>query len=644
MCGIAGFIGQGSQEILEKMTNALRHRGPDDAGFFIDESAKVGLGHRRLSIIDLASGRQPMFNEDKSVVIIFNGEIYNFQELKVELEKKGHRFATNSDTEVIIHLYEEVGEKVFDQLNGMYALAIWDKNKKQLLLARDRIGKKPLYYAQFGSAFIFGSELKALLPHPAVKKEIDWNSFNKFLTYEYVPTPHSIFKNIYKLEPGYYLIYKDGKIEKRQYWDASFKSKVQSPKSKVDDYRKSDFGYPKSDFAANIIEFDHLLADSVRKRLIADVPLGIFLSGGIDSSTIAYYAQKVSASPVKTFSIAFADKSFDESAHAQKVAKWLKTEHYEKTLTPKALLELVPKIMELTDEPFADASIIPTYLLSKFTRQKVTVALGGDGGDELLLGYPTFQAEKIYQLLKKFPKKFNQLFSWSAKKLPTSFNNISFDFKIKKFVAGLGYPDLYRHQVWLGTLAPGQSKQLLTPEVQNKINDEKLFEDIDKLSAALSGREQPKDNWSLINYLYLKQYLQDDILVKVDRASMFASLEVRAPLLDYRLIDFITALPLNYKLRGFTTKYLLKKLMAGKLPPEIIRRPKKGFGIPLAKWINSDLRDFTADILSEKKIKEQGILNYKFVSQLLDEHRRGKKDHRKILWALMVWQLWLENN
>lgn len=617
MCGIAGFIGEGNREILENITNTLRHRGPDDVGFFLE--GKVGLGHRRLSIIDLNTGRQPIFSEDKSVVVVFNGEIYNFLELKKELEKKGHNFSTQTDTEVIVHLYEEVGEQVFSRLNGMFAIALYDKKQEKLILARDRLGEKPLHYAKFGQTLIFGSEIKALLQHPLVKRDLDFNSLNKYLVYEYVPSPATIFKNIYKLKPGEYLVYQKGNLAIKTYWDISF-----------DKYEK----LSEKDY---LDQLDQRLAEAVKKRLISDVPLGIFLSGGIDSTTIGYYAQKSAATNIKTFCIGFEDSSFDESAYAKLAADFLKTEHYHQVFSSKDLLDLIPHIAEMLDEPLADASIVPTYLLSKFTRQKVTVALGGDGGDELFAGYPTFQAYKLFKFYQRFPGFLRQLTSLLINRLPTSFDNISFDFRLKKFILGEQYQPEIRNQIWLGSFLPAEVGSLLKPELKNQLQNNDLFEDINNL---LKNIKSEKEENRLI-YLYLKQYLQDDILVKVDRASMFNSLEVRAPFLDHTLVDFINSIPFEYKLKGWTTKYLLKKLMADKLPKEIINRPKKGFGIPVAKWISEDLKDFVLDILAESKIKREGIFNYDYIKILLEDHLSGRKDHRKRLWALIIFEEWL---
>jgi len=436
MCGIAGFVGQGNEEILKKMTGSLERRGPDSEGFFIKDG--IYFGHRRLSIIDLATGHQPIFNEDKTISIIFNGEIYNFKDLRKQLEKRGHKFYTQSDTEVIVHLYEDKGEDFLKELNGMVALALWDDKKEKLILARDRLGEKPLYYSFLGGKLIFASELKAILVHPQIKRELDFYSLAKYLNYEYIPFPQTIFKNIYKLGPGEYLIYQKGILEKKKYWDIGFNSKLKNRDSIYGSEGEEENEVLFANQNSKLLEEEAMkgleehLERSVKMRLVSDVPLGIWLSGGIDSTAIAYYAQKNSPTPIKTFSIGFTDLSFDESKYARQAAEFLKTDHYEKVLTPRDCLDLIPQIFEFLDEPLADASIVPTYLLSKFTREKVKVALGGDGGDELFMGYPTFQAHqlaKIYQKLPYFLRK--NLITPIVNHLPVSFNDFSFDFRLK---------------------------------------------------------------------------------------------------------------------------------------------------------------------------------------------------------------------
>lgn len=619
MCGIAGFVGHGSQQILEKMIEMINYRGPNDRGFLI--KGNVGLAQVRLSIIDLSpAGHQPMSNEDGNIWLVLNGEIYNFQELKDDLVKKRrHQFKSQTDTEVIIHLYEEMGEAVFEKLNGMFAVALYDFRKNKLVLARDRLGKKPLYWGLFGSMLVFGSEVKALLKHPTVKREIDLVSLNKYLFYEYVPTPHSIFKNIYKLEPATYLVWQDGVVKKEKFWEPDF-STIQIP------------------FDEALKELDKKIEESVKARLVADVPLGIFLSGGLDSSTIAYYAQKNSSKRIRTFSIGFEEKTFDESRYAQKAANFLDTEHHHDVLTSRAALELIPQIAERLDEPLADTSIIPTFFLSQFTKQFVTVALSGDGGDELFAGYPTFQAQNLVGSYEKIPFRLRKILEKMVYQLPAGESNFSFDFKLKKFVGGVNIDKYHRHQDWLGSFGRVDRGQLLTPAVWQELKNKNEYEEIDGYAKESSAAEFGNQ----LLFLYFRTYLMDGVLVKVDRASMYNALEVRAPLLDYRLVEFVGRLPYNYKYRHFTNKHIFKKLMVNKLPREIVYRPKKGFGVPLARWLKNELKDACNELLSEDNIKKSGCFNYAYINKLKQDHFSGKKDNRKQLWTLMVWQMWYD--
>ncbi len=630
MCGIVGFLTSKPSEIPERqilrgMRDVLSHRGPDDRGEYIRPLDEKGpflfLGHRRLSIIDLVSGQQPLSNEDGTVWVIFNGEIYNFQELREKLRALGHRFKTNSDTEVIIHSYEEYGEECFKHLSGMFAIGIWDDSKKQLILARDRLGKKPLYYSILPGAFLFASELKAIMGYPNFPRKISPLSLTKYLFYEFIPSPHSIFENAMKLPAASYLIWRNGKHEIKKYW------------SPFDAGEVTDISEAEAD--SRIIE---LLRASVRRRLISDVPLGIFLSGGIDSSAIAAFAQKEVPGKVKTFSIGFEDPSFDESRYAYLASTFLETEHYEQRMTPDDLLQIVPKLPDILDEPMADASILPTYLLSKFTREHVTVALGGDGGDELFAGYPTYLAHQLARPYENYFGFLHPVATFLANLLPVSDENISFDFKVKKFLSGIGYPDGIRNSVWLGSFSFSENEKVLSDEISNQFNRDRLVEDI-----SLYEKEYPsRDRMTLLQYLDLRLYLQEAILVKVDRASMACSLEVRAPFLDSELVEFVMGLPSRLKLRGFTSKYILKRAMKKFLPEEVVNRPKKGFGVPIAKWVKGPLKELFSDQLSADRIKREGFLNPEYVEKLLQDHLENERDNRKQLWTLLIWQLWVD--
>ncbi|MCK5416136.1 asparagine synthase (glutamine-hydrolyzing) [Candidatus Parcubacteria bacterium] len=618
MCGIAGYFGKGNRDALSEMTKTLHHRGPDDEGFFVDKN--VGLGHKRLSIIDLSlAGHQPMSNENDTVWLVFNGEIYNFKDLREELKGR-HNFKSNTDTEVIIHLYEEIGERVFEKLNGMFAIAIYDKRKSKIILARDRMGKKPLYYSLLGNNLIFASEVKAILKYPLFKKELDLKVLNKYLMYEYVPTPDSIFKNIKKLEPANFLVF-DGQKEKiNKFWNIKFNNGT------------CDF---KLDNAVK--ELDKKFNLAVKRRLISDAPLGIFLSGGIDSSAIAYYAQRNSNKKIKTFSIGFKESSFDESNYARQVAKYLGTDHSEEILDSKKCLEIIPKIASQLDEPIADSSILPTYLLSNFASSKVKVVLGGDGGDELFCGYDTFIAHKMVEFYDKIPlfvrkKIIEKIISY----LPTSHKNISFDFKAKSFIKGFYGKREYRDIRWMGSFDRKERENLFHNSMWSNISQDNEYIEIDNYLSMLDSN----DYFNQLILLYLRMYMMDDILVKVDRASMMNSIEVRTPLLDYELVEFANKLPLKYKINGFKTKYILRKLMEGKLPLEIIKRKKKGFGMPIASWISGDLKTMILDYLSEDVIKKQGLFNHIYINKLLSDHFSKRKDNRKKIWTLFMFQLW----
>ena len=631
MCGIAGFVNAdpghpADADLLKRMNDTIIHRGPDDEGYFLSGPAAIGI--RRLAIIDLVSGHQPIGNEDGSIQVVFNGELYNYLELRQELQAKGHRFATQSDTEVLVHLYEEEGDDFLRRLNAMAALALWDGRQRRLLLARDRLGKKPLHYALTPQGLVFGSELKALLAHPAVARRLNVGALARYLLHEYVPTPESIFEGIAKLRPGHLGVYQNGRFSERPYWDMAAHGAV-----------AAGAGPPGSEEEA-AESLRRTLLDSVRRRLMSDVPLGVFLSGGLDSSSVVACMARAAPGTVRTFSIAFEEKSFDESAHFRRVAAHFGARHEERTLTPDALLDLLPPLARVLDEPFADASILPTYMLSKFTREHVTVALGGEGGDELLAGYPTYQAHRLAGWYERLPRAARAyVIEPLVRLLPVSRRNISFDFKARRFIAGTGLPPEVRNQVWLGSRDDAQARALLRPELRQAIAQLDLYDEARRHFAAAPAA----DLLGKLLYVDLKMYLQDGILAKVDRAGMACSLEVRAPLLDYRFVELVGAMPSSWKLRGMTTKYIFKKAMEPWLPPGIARRPKKGFGIPVADWLRGRLRPMLLDLLAEPRLRAQGMLDPQAVRVLVDEHLAGRADHRKPLWTLLMLQLWSEH-
>lgn len=634
MCGIAGYYGQGDREILKKMTRTLRHRGPDDEGLFVDN--RVGLGQRRLAIIDLSPlGHQPMCNEDESVWISFNGEIYNYKKLR-ELLKNQHKFKSLSDTEVIVHLYEEIGEKVFSKLEGMFAISLYDKNKDTMFLARDRMGKKPLYYAQFGEDLIFASELKALHSHPKFVKKISKLALKSYLFYEYVPTPLSIFENVYKLEPATYLKIKDSKISKKKFWEISF------DRARIKNLSMNNA----------VHKIGTAIEESVKDRMVSDAPLGVLLSGGLDSSAISYYAQKNSQEKIKTFSIGFKEASFDESKYARVVARHLDSDHYEKIFKASDSLSVIDKLGDILDEPMADQSILPTYLLSQFTRERVTVALGGDGGDEVFAGYDTFVAHRLAGMYEKIPKQFRKkVIEKLALNLPTSFSNISLDFKIKTFLRGFYGDKRYRDARWMSSFDLQKDDSILAESLRREMEDENELGLIDNYLNNFSAINMEKDfdnYFQILTVLYLRMYMMDQVMVKVDRASMINSLETRAPLLDSRVVDTALALPVSYKLHPLTlpyiyeTKYIFRKLMQDKLPHDIVWRKKKGFGVPMAEWLNGPLKSLIDEKLSRKKIEEQGLFNYGYIAKITKEHQNKKKDNRKPIWTLLMFQIWYD--
>ncbi len=624
MCGICGIVGFNpsqmvDQAVLVKMTQAMIHRGPDEQGIFC--CGQVGLGSRRLSIIDLVGGRQPIANENESAWIVFNGEIYNYRQLRQFLQKKGHTFRTQTDTEVILHLYEEFGDDCLQYLNGIFVFAIWDSIRQEVIIARDRMGIKPLYYTQAANQLIFGSEMKVVLAHPGVPREIDLTALNEYLSYEYVPSPRTILRHVYRLEPGYFLRFSTRGLHLQRYWNLSLARSESRPPVNWRDY---------------VVHLYNTLEETVKQELVSDVPVGVLLSGGIDSSTIAVLMVKQYPGVVDSFSIGFEEASFDESRYARTVAERLGTRHNELIVTSRMVVDMVPAITEFLDEPFGDSSLVPTFFLSLFTRGYVKVALGGDGGDELFAGYPTLAAHRLIEYYERIvPWRVRaDVIPWFLDRLPVSFNNISFDFKVRRFLAGRGVPLQARHHRWLGSFVDEQ-KELLWQEWLKPVLGETYAQ-----AYAYARECDARTPLNQILYDDIKMYLEGDILYKVDRASMAASLEVRVPFLNREVVGFATDLPLPLKLRRFTGKYLLKKCMADILPHEIINRPKKGFNMPVAHWLTGELQELLLDMLSEERITGQGFFNYAYVKRLLDEHFSYQRDNRKLLWTLLMFQLW----
>ena len=616
MCGIAGFVGAGDRETLARMTARLAHRGPDDSGLWNDGA--VFLGHRRLSIVDLEGGHQPMATADGDLILIFNGEIYNHAELRAELKGRGHVFQTDhSDSEVLLHGYREWGAALPNRLNGMWAFAIYDRKNAKLFCSRDRFGKKPFYYSAGPAHFVFGSELTALLQHPRVRPNVSKRALQKYFAYGYIPAPLSIYENVFKLPGGCSLELDTKTLACRiqRYWDLVLEPFENIPAN------------PEEEWGEQIRE---LLDRAVQRRLISDVPLGVFLSGGVDSSAVTALASRhLPKGELKTFSIGFDEKSFDESGYARRVADLFGTDHHMEKLSLDRAHALLDECLARLDEPLGDSSLLPTYLLNRFTRQHVTVALGGDGGDELFAGYDPFRAldrARLYQSV--FPRPIHRGIRALFERLPVSHANMSLDFKIKRTLRGLSYEPRFWLPVWMGSLDPVEIGELF----DGPIDLEDLYSEAIESWEACSQTDLVDKTLQF----YAKLYLQDDIMVKVDRASMMHSLEVRAPFLDIEFVDFARRIPSNYKLRGGVTKYILKKALAPLLPDDILHRSKKGFGSPIGPWFkNGTLRiDQPA----------HPFLNAAFVHRKVDAHLSGSSDERAFLWNVHVLNRCLRTN
>ena len=605
MCGLAGFVGAGDGEILSAMAASMAHRGPDGDGFYVDLETRVFLAHRRLAILDVAGGFQPMWNEDGTVGIIFNGEIYNFLELRAELAEKGHIFRSDhSDTETLVHGYEEWGLSLCGKLNGMFAFALYDKRRRRVVLARDRFGEKPLYYTAGKNVFGFASELGALLRHPEVDRTLSNHAIQKYFAHGYLPAPHTPYQRILKLPGGHTLVYDIASqaMTVAPYWQ--FGLEPDDSLSERDEPRLVD-------------ELRHLIDGAVARRMISDVPLGVFLSGGLDSSAIVMSAVKASTARLKTFTIGFDEPSFDESPYARQVAEHFGTEHHEQILDKSAGFALIPEVLGRLSEPLGDASVIPTYLVSRFTREHVTVALSGDGGDELFGGYDPFKALKPAALYQRtVPAALHGLARVLAERMPVSTANMSFDFRVKRMLRGLSYRPAMWNPVWMAPLDPGQIAEVF----EKPLPAEELYAE----AIAMWDRAGAGDTVDRTLEFFTRFYLQDDILVKSDRAAMMVALEARAVFLDNDLVAFCQRLPNRFKYRDGRGKYILRKALEGRLPTGILNRPKKGFGIPLGQWLR--------DLPPVAPVPVAGMRQAE-IDRLWQEHRSGRRDHRLALWA-----------
>jgi asparagine synthase (glutamine-hydrolysing) len=623
MCGIVGFVNADGRAVdaavLEKMNEAIIHRGPDEDGFYIHEN--VGLAMRRLSIIDLAGGQQPIHNSDKTAWIVFNGEIYNYQELRAELEKDGVRLYTRSDTEVILQLYDKYGVDCLQRLRGMFAIAIWDTRDKSLFLARDRVGKKPLLYShQPDGRLIFGSEFTALLRHPAISRDIDFEAIHHYLSFICVPAPLTAYKQIRKLEPGHWMRWKDGQIETKRYWLPDFSEKIDITEAEAE------------------AEVLRILRESVRLRMIAEVPLGAFLSGGVDSSAVVALMAQESSRPVKTFSIGFDEQDYSELKYAKKVADHVGAEYNEFIVKPNAM-EVLPTLVEHYGEPYADSSAIPTYYVSKETRKHVTVALNGDGGDESFGGYERYAAMRMAEQYRKYPAVLRKPFlEFPLSLLPTPESRQNRLRRAKRFIEAAALPKTTRYLNWVSGTNPKLKQELYTAEFREKSADfhSRRFLDqwftkangIGVLDASLMTDQQT--------------YLPNDLLVKVDIASMAVSLEARSPFLDHKLIEFAAKLPENIKVKGYDTKTLLKKITAKLVPPEVVYRRKMGFGVPVGYWLRNEMKSFLYEVLLSEKAAKRGIFDPAAVKTLVEKHVNAGEDHTFSLWSMLMLELWFQ--
>lgn len=626
MCGIVGIVQRDANgdtavdpHVLARMCEAIRHRGPDDEGSYLGEG--VGLAMRRLAIIDLEGGQQPIANEDRTAWIVFNGEIYNYRSLRERLEKLGHKFRTDSDTEAIIHAYEQYGAECPKHLRGMFAFAIWDERKGELLLARDRVGKKPLLYALTKKELIFASEFSALLCHPDVSREINPEAIHYYLSFACVPAPLTAYRQIKKLEPGHTLRFKsNGEVHIERYWQPDFSKKTKLSEAEAGE---------------RTIE---VLREAVRVRLMSEVPLGAFLSGGIDSSAIVALMSEQSSGPVQTFSIGFEEQDFSELHYARRVAEHVGADHHEFIVRPNAL-EVLPTLVEHYGEPYADSSAIPTYYVAKETRRSVTVALNGDGGDECFAGYERYAAMRLAERYRRLPGLVRgPLIQQAINLIPSSEIHRSRLRDVKRFLESASLSPLERYTRWVSVFKAGARDELYTEEFRQRVAGHEPVDFLAPWFAQANGA-------GVVDAVLLADtmtYLPNDLLVKVDIASMAVSLEARSPFLDHHVIEFAASLPENLKLRGLTTKYILKRALRKILPQENLQRRKMGFGVPLGHWFRGEMQGFLRETLLAEKALKRGFFKPEIITRMVEEHTRGQKDYAPHLWTLLMLELWFK--
>lgn len=620
MCGIAGIIDPTSSPaeirlLLQRMTDVMIHRGPDDEGFFISDG--IGLGMRRLSIIDLVGGKQPIHGEDGRIVVVFNGEIYNYRELTRQLRRRGHTFTTASDTEVIVHLYEELGEDCVHQLRGMFAFAVWDKSRRQLFVARDRLGIKPLYYTQVGKRLVFGSEIKSILQHPEVQARLNLEALSNFLSLKYVPAPQTFFADILSLPPGHTLTCNSNGVMVRQYWDLSFTNNDPNGHQREEVYAE---------------QLEALLRESVELRLRSDVPFGAFLSGGIDSSTVVALMSQFLDEPVKTFSVGFDTdgEGTDELPYARLIARQYQTDHHEVFITARDFIDLAEKVAWHLDQPIADQATVATYMVSKLASQHVKMVLTGEGGDELFAGYARYAGEQLSPIFRHIPRPIRSLALATSDRLPGLHRP-----KIALY-ALCQLDETIRFTNWFPLFNHDRKRAVLSADLKQELNCTAA----DHAFAQQLARTNATEPLNRMLYVDTKLWLPDYLLLRGDKLSMATSLEARVPILDHKLVEFAASLPPNLKLRLLTRKYLLKKVSRTLLPAEIIDRKKKGFPIPISKWLKNEARPFVRDLLSPATIRRRGLFDLGYVEKMLDEYESGFADHSHLLWGLISVELW----
>lgn len=620
MCGIVGIVGNDrnpvDEGLLGRMCNAIRHRGPDEDGFYVN--GPVGLAMRRLSIIDLKGGQQPIHNQDRTAWIVFNGEIYNYLELREKLEKLGHTFYTNSDTEAIIHAYDQYGADCPKHLRGMFAFAIWDERTQELFLARDRVGKKPLLYAQVNGQLVFGSEFSALLLHPEISRDVDTKALHHYLSFMCVPAPLTAYQSIRKLEPAHTLRWRKGEIRIERYWEPDFSHKL--------DISEEEAG-------ERTLE---ILRDAVRVRLMSEVPLGAFLSGGIDSSAVVALMSEASSEPIKTFSIGFEEQDFSELHHARRIAEHVGADHHEFIVRPDAM-EVLPLLVEHYGEPYADSSAIPTYYVARETRKHVTVALNGDGGDESFAGYERYVAMRLAETYHRVPALLrNSTVVPMIGLLPTSEIKRSRVRDAQRFLQAASLPKVERYLRWVSVFDGNAKQSLYSDSFQHETQSMDTANMLSPWFARANGA-------GIVDAALLTDimtYLPNDLLVKVDIATMAVSLEARSPFLDHHVIEFAASLPEKFKVRGLTTKYLLKRVLRNILPAENLERRKMGFGVPIGHWFRGEMQPFLRQTILSEKALGRGMFKAETVKQLVEQHTRGERDYAHQLWTLLMLELW----